>query len=133
MIEFYPHIKQFHIFLALLSGSIFALRGAFVLTGARWPMMLPVKWLSYAVDTALLTAALMLLTILPWTVFGNGWLLMKVALIVVYVVLGVLAMRSNRTRRARIVCYALALLTFGMIYGIARAHHPLGALLSLLG
>jgi len=24
------------------------------------------------------------------------------------------------------VCYALALLVFGTIYGIARAHHPLG-------
>ena len=31
MIEFYPQIKQFHIFVALLSGSIFALRGAFAL------------------------------------------------------------------------------------------------------
>ena len=33
MIEFYPQIKQFHIFVALLSGSLFALRGGFALAG----------------------------------------------------------------------------------------------------
>jgi uncharacterized membrane protein SirB2 len=133
MIEFYPQIKQFHIFVALLSGTIFALRGAFVLAGASWPQALPVKWLSYTVDTALLTAALMLLTILPWAMFGNGWLLVKLTLVVVYVVLGVFALRRGRTRRQRAVCYVLALLTFGAIYSIARAHHPLGTLLPLPG
>lgn len=133
MIEFYPQIKQFHIFIALLSGSLFALRGAFALAGARWPQALPVKWFSYAVDTALLTAALMLLTILPWAMFANGWLLVKVTLVVVYVVLGVFAMRRGRTPRTRALCYVLALLVFGAIYSIARAHHPLGVLLQLLG
>lgn len=133
MIEFYPQIKQFHVFVALLSGTLFALRGAFALAGARWPMALPVKWLSYAVDTALLTAALMLLTILPWAMFGNGWLLAKLALIVAYVALGVFAMRGGRTRRGRAVSYVLALLAFGAIYGIARAHHPMGFLSLLPG
>ena len=133
MIEFYPQIRQFHIFVALLSGALFAVRGALVLGGARWPMALPVKWLSYSIDTALLTAALMLLTILPGAMFANGWLTVKVTLIVVYVVLGVLAMRPARTRRTRALCYVLALLTFGAIYSIARAHHPLGILVRLSG
>lgn len=133
MIEFYPQIKQFHILLALLSGAIFALRGAFALAGARWPQALPVKWLSYAVDTSLLTAALMLLTILPWAMFANGWLLAKIALIVAYVVLGVFAMRPARTRRTRAICYLAALLVFANVYGIARMHHPLGWLAPWLG
>ena len=126
MIEFYPQIKQFHIFIALLSGSLFAVRGAFALAGARWPRALPVKWLSYAIDTSLLTAAMMLLTILPWAMFANGWLLAKIALLFVYVVLGVLAMRPQRSRRERSLYYAAALLAFAAIYGIARAHHPMG-------
>ena len=126
MIEFYPQSKQFHIFVALLSGSLFALRGGFALAGARWPRALPVKWLSYAIDTSLLTAAMMLLTILPWAMFANGWLLAKIALLFVYVVLGVLAMRPQRSRRERSLYYAAALLAFAAIYGIARAHHPMG-------
>ena len=133
MIEFYLQIKQFHVFVALLSGGLFAVRGAFLLGGARWPQALPVKWASYAIDTALLTAALMLLTILPWAMFANGWLLLKVTLVVVYVVLGVFALRRGRTRRTRALCYVAALLVFGSIYSIARAHHPLGAFLPLLG
>lgn len=126
MIEFYPQIKQFHIFVALLSGSLFALRGAFVLGGARWPLALPVRWFSYAVDTALLTAALMLLTILPDGMFSNGWLAVKVSLVVVYIVLGVFALKRAKTRRARVGFYLAALATFFAIYSIARSHHPLG-------
>jgi uncharacterized membrane protein SirB2 len=126
MIEFYPQIKHFHILMALLSGSVFALRGAFALGGARWPNTLPVKWLSYSVDTALLTAALMLLTILPGSVFANGWLTLKLVLLVVYVVLGVFALRRAKTRRGRALFYAAALCTYLAIYSIARSHHPFG-------
>ena len=126
MIAFYPQIKQFHVFVALLSGSLFALRGGFALAGARWPRALPVRWLSYAIDTSLLTAAMMLLTLLPWAMFANGWLITKILLIVAYVVLGVLAMRPQQARRDRALYYAAALLVFAAIYGIARAHHPLG-------
>lgn len=126
MIEFYPQIKQFHILVALLSGGIFALRGAFALGGARWPHALPVKWLSYTVDTALLTAAFMLLTLLPGAMFANGWLTVKVALVVVYIVLGVFALRRARTQRGRILAYVAALATYFAVYSIARAHQPLG-------
>ena len=126
MIAFYPQIKHIHIVIAVLSGSLFAVRGGFALAGARRPQSLPVKWVSYAIDTALLTAAMMLLTILPWTMFANGWLLAKVCLIVVYVVLGVMAMRPHRLPRERARYYAAALIVFASIYGIARAHHPLG-------
>lgn len=128
MIEFYPQIRQFHIVIALLSGSLFALRGAFLLGGARWPLALPVRWLSYAVDTALLTAALMLLTLLPGAMFANGWLAVKVALVVVYIVLGVFALKRAKTGRTRVLSYLAALATFLAIYAIARAHHPLGFL-----
>jgi len=126
MIEFYPQIKHVHILLAVLSGAIFAVRGGCALAGMRWPQALPVKWLSYTIDTCLLTAALMLLTILPWAMFANGWLLTKIVLIVVYVVLGVFAMRPGRRQRTRAISYTAALLVFAGIYGIARAHHPLG-------
>jgi uncharacterized membrane protein SirB2 len=126
MIAFYAQIKAFHIFLALLSGGLFALRGGFAISGARWPFALPVRWTSYAIDTALLTAALMLLTILPGAMFANGWLVVKIVLIVAYVVLGVFALRRARTTRGRIGCYAAALLVFTSIYATARAHHPLG-------
>ncbi|KLJ01092.1 SirB2 family protein [Luteimonas sp. FCS-9] len=126
MIEFYPQIKHAHMGLALTSGALFALRGAGLLAGMRWPKAAVVRYTSYTIDTALLTAAMMLLTILPGALYANGWLATKVVLIVVYVVLGILAFGQKRPRRTRAILYVAALLTFAQIYCIARAHHPLG-------
>lgn len=133
MIEFYLQIKQAHIGFALASGAIFALRGAGVLAGMRWPHWLAVRWTSYTVDTALLTAALMLLSILPGAMFANGWLTAKLLLLVVYVVLGTFAIKRGRTRLAKAWFYVAALLTFAMVYSIARAHSPWGFLHGLVG
>lgn len=133
MIEFYPQIKHVHIASAIASGALFALRGAMVLAGARWPLSLPARCLSYTVDTILLTAAFMLLTILPWSMFGNGWLVTKIVLIVVYVVLATFALRRARTRKTQAMFYAAALLTFAFVVTIARAHHPLGILHVMFG
>lgn len=128
MIEFYPQIKAAHVGLAFASGALFAIRGAAALAGWRWAMAWPVRWSSYAIDTSLLTAALMLLSILPWGLFGNGWLAVKIGVLVAYIVLGMLALRRARTRTVRIICYVAALLAFAFMVSIARAHHPLGAL-----
>lgn len=129
MIEFYPQIRSVHILAVCLSGGLFALRGLGILARMRWPQAAPVRYLSYSIDTVLLTAALMLVTILPGALFANGWLTAKLALLVVYVVLGVYALRRGRTPAARAVCYVAALLVFATIFGIARYHHPLGWLL----
>jgi uncharacterized membrane protein SirB2 len=127
MFEFYPQIKAVHILCVLLSGSLFALRGTLVLAGrdraAQWA---PVRYLGYSIDTILLTAALMLLTILPGAMFANGWLATKLALLVVYVVLATLALKRANGWRARAVCFALALGTYLFMLGVARMHHPLG-------
>lgn len=128
MIAFYAQIKLFHMCIALTSGAFFALRGACLLGGARWPLAAPVRWLSYGIDTALLTAALMLLTILPGAIFANGWLTTKLVLVAIYIMLGVFALKWSRTPRARLWFYLAALVTFAAIYSIARAHHPLGFL-----
>jgi uncharacterized membrane protein SirB2 len=133
MIEFYPQIRHVHILAAILSGSLFALRGVFALAGARWPHAAPVRYLSYTIDTTLLTAALMLVGILPGAMFANGWLAVKLVLVVVYVILGALAMKRGRTRGIRAGCFAAALLVFATVYGIARMHHPLGWLYPWLG
>jgi uncharacterized membrane protein SirB2 len=131
MIEFYGDIRWVHICAVIASGSLFALRGAGVLAGARWPMWAPLRYLTYAIDTVLLTAALMLVTILHQYPFVHAWLTVKVLLLVVYVVLGSLALKRARSRPARAGFYAAALAVFLFIVSDARAHHPLGILHSL--
>jgi uncharacterized membrane protein SirB2 len=126
MIAFYPQIKLVHIAAILCSGALFALRGGASLAGMRWPLAMPVRYASYTVDTVLLTAALMLLTILPGELFANGWLAAKLALVIAYIGVGILAMRQGRTRWTRALLFAVALLTYAQIYAIARTHHPAG-------
>ena len=133
MAVFYPQIRDVHIFSATLSGSLFALRGACMLAGMRWPRVAPVRYASYAIDTTLLTAALMLVTILPGAMFANHWLTVKLVLVAVYVVLGVLAMRRGRSRGMRAGCYIAALVVFALVVGIARMHQPLGWFVRWLG
>lgn len=133
MIEFYPQIKWLHVAAVIASGLLFALRGLLLQAGqGRWAMAAPVRYLSYTIDTTLLTAALMLFTILPGAMFGNGWLAAKIVLLVVYVALGMFALRHGRTPRVRVACYLAALAVFGFMYTIARAHHPGGIFWLLL-
>jgi uncharacterized membrane protein SirB2 len=131
MSEFYPDIRWVHICAVIASGSLFMLRGAGVLAGARWPMWAPLRFLTYAIDTVLLTAALMLVTILHQYPFVQGWLTVKVLLLIVYIVLGTFALRRARTRTGRAICYVAALVVFLFIVSVARAHHPLGILETL--
>ena len=131
MIAYYLQIKWVHVFAVIASGGLFALRGAAVLAGARWPMVAPLRFLSYTIDTVLLTAALMLFTLLPGAMFANGWLALKLVLLVAYVALGSFALKRANTAATRAWTYGAALLVFVAMAGIARAHHPLGWVLLL--
>lgn len=134
MIEFYPQIKSVHVAAVVASLSLFALRGALALSGReRLALGLPLRTLSWSIDTVLLSAALMLLTLLPGAAFANHWLSVKLVLLVGYVGLGSLALRRARTHRGRVLAFVASLAVAALIYAIARVHHPLGPLLLLGG
>lgn len=129
MDEFYPQIRSVHIWSVAASGSLFLLRGlALNLFGAGWVRAMPIRMLSWTIDTVLLTAALMLMTIVQQYPFIDGWLTAKVLLLIVYIGLGVVALRPERPRRMRILFWLAALAVFAFIVTIARAHNPLGFL-----
>jgi uncharacterized membrane protein SirB2 len=133
MSDFYLEIRLVHITAVMLSGGLFLLRGLALNAGADWAMAPPLRVLGHTIDTVLLTAALMLMTIVRQYPGTDGWLTMKVALLVVYVVLGSFALKRGKTRAIRIGCFVAALLVFGFIVSIARAHDPLGILAGLAG
>lgn len=131
MIEFYPQIKWVHIAAVSASGALFFLRGLAMQLGAKWAMAAPLRYLSYSIDTALLTAALMLATILHQYPFVHAWLTAKILLLVLYIVLGTFALKRGNTRQVRTRCWIAACCVFLFIVSIARAHHPLGILAAL--
>ena len=133
MIEFYRQIWLVHVGAVTASGTLFFLRGAGLLSGGSWPLSLPVRLLSYAIDTTLLTAALMLMTIVQQYPFVDGWLTVKVLLLLVYIALGVMAFWRARSMAARAAFWGAGLAVFLFIVSVARAHDPLGVLSGLLG
>ena len=131
MAEFYFQIKMAHIGFVLASGATFALRGLLLQLGQSWVMAKSIRYLSIGIDTLLLVTALMLLSILHLNPFTTDWLATKLILLVVYILLGVMALRRAEGRGKRLFYYLAALVTFGFIYSVARAHHPLGIFLTL--
>jgi len=127
MEAFYLDIRHVHITAVTLSGALFFIRAvACNVFGAAWTMSAPVRYLSYAIDTTLLTAALMLMTIVHQFPFVNSWLTIKVLLLMVYIVLGSFALKRAKTRRARLLFSVAAIAVFVFIVGVAHAHDPLG-------
>lgn len=132
MIEFYLPIKWVHIATVLCSGSLFFVRGLLLLNNKTVAMAAPVRYLSYSIDTVLLTSALMLATMLPSAMFANGWLTGKIFLLVVYIGLGSFALKRGRSKKSRTTFFIAAVSVFAFMITIARAHHPLGILQLLI-
>lgn len=128
MEEFYLDIRGIHIGAVIASGSLFLIRAiGHNLLNAKWPMASPLRFLVWSVDTILLTAALMLMTIVRQYPFIDAWLTVKVVLLVAYVVIGWWALRADR-KQVRIACSLAAIAIFGFIITVARTHNPLGFL-----
>jgi uncharacterized membrane protein SirB2 len=75
---FYPQILTVHVTAVTLSGGLFLIRAmAGNVFGASWVMVPPLRYLSYTIDTVLLTAALMLMTITRQYPIADSWLTAK--------------------------------------------------------
>lgn len=126
MSQYYLALRNVHIACALLTIALFVLRGGLMIAESRWLQNPVLRFLPHVIDTVLLSTALMLLGIVHQYPFVHGWLTVKVVLLVVYIVLGSIAIKRGRTRTERVVAFVAALATVGFIYTVARAHHPLG-------
>lgn len=132
MAELYPQIHWLHVAAVIASGALFLLRGSLVLTGAQGlAMAAPLRYLSYTIDTVLLAAAVTLAVVLKLHPFEQSWLMAKILLLLLYIVLGSLALKRARSRAARAVFFVAAVATYLFIVSIALAHHPLGVFRSL--
>jgi uncharacterized membrane protein SirB2 len=125
--DLYSAIKAAHIGLVTLSGALFAVRGAAALAGQAWPMKPAMRVGSVANDTLLLAAGATLWFLLSLQPLRDAWLGSKLLLLVLYVVLGTLALK-----RRSAWAYVAAIACFGWMVSIALAHHPLGVLKAVL-
>jgi uncharacterized membrane protein SirB2 len=126
MTEYYLLLRHAHIGCAILTIALFVLRGGLMLAESPRQGNVVLRYLPHVIDTVLLTTALMLATVIHQYPFSAGWVTMKVVLLVVYIVLGSIALKHGRTKRIRTAAFVAALLTIGFLVTVARTHHPLG-------
>ena len=127
----YLILKHLHITCVALSGLGFALRGLLMLRQSP-ALRHPVARIApHIIDTGLLASALGMLALTTWQLALMPWLATKIVLLLVYIVLGTIALKRGRTLRIRAIAYVAALAVFGHIVATALTRNPLG-LLSLL-
>ena len=122
----YAVVKLVHQSAVVLSIGGFFVRGAASFAGAGWVGGRAARTLPHVVDTVLLASALMLAWMLRLTPGQAPWLLAKIVGLVVYVALGVIALRPGRPRPVRAAAWVAALVVVAWIVSVALTKRPLG-------
>jgi uncharacterized membrane protein SirB2 len=117
--------KTLHVACAVLSISGFLLRGYWMLVDSPWLRHRLTRVLPHINDTLLLTAAIVLAVQIHQYPLVNAWLTAKLIALVVYVVLGTIALKRGRSREVRVAAFIAAVAVFAYIVAVALAHNPL--------
>lgn len=120
----YLLLKHLHMTCAALSGVLFLLRGLWMLQdsprlGQRWVRTLP-----HLIDTVLLASAV---TLAIWSAqypLAQPWLTAKVGALLLYIVLGSVALKRGRSKGIRAAAFLAALATFAYIVAVALSRNP---------
>jgi uncharacterized membrane protein SirB2 len=120
----YVILKYTHVAAVVASFTLFFVRGLWMMTA---PEKLAVRWVRvvpHVIDTVLLVSAIALAAITAQYPFVQPWLTAKVLALLLYIILGTVAIRRGRTWRVRVVAWILALTVFGYMIAVARARVP---------
>jgi uncharacterized membrane protein SirB2 len=124
----YLVVKSIHHAAVALSFAGFFARGLASLRGARWVRGRAARSLPHVVDTVLLASAVTL----AWTAAINPlhapWLMAKIIGLLVYIGLGMVALRPAFAPALRLAAWLAALVTFAYIVSVAISKNVLGPL-----
>ena len=118
-------VKTIHVSCVASSYLLFFLRGVWLARGSsimrqRWTKVVP-----HMVDTLLLASAITLAIGIRQYPGVDAWLTAKVAGMLLYIGLGMMAFRFGNTVRARISAWVAAQVVFFYIVAVALTHNPL--------
>jgi len=123
--------KVIHVTCVALSFCGFFVRGVWMLRDSAMLRQRWVKIFPHIVDTALLASAVVLAVAWHVSPLQQHWLMAKIVALVFYVWLGVVALRSGRTKTVRLSAWLLGLVTFVYIVSVAVTKSVLGFLVLL--
>lgn len=119
-------IKHLHMACAALSFTGFFIRGLWMLQESprlrqRWVKIAP-----HTVDALLLVSAIILAVGYHFSPLNQPWLATKIIALLVYIGLGMVALRFGRTLKIRALAWAAGLMTFVHIVGAAITKSSFG-------
>lgn len=127
----YAALKLVHQSAVTLSIAGFFARGWGSLAGAAWVRGRAARTLPHLVDTVLLGSAIALAWTLHLNPLATPWLAAKIAGLLAYIGLGMVALKPGRPRALRAAAWVAALLCFAQIVAVALTKQASG-LFSLL-
>jgi len=121
----YLTLKFLHVGIVIVSVSGFMLRSVWMLLGSpllerRWVRIVP-----HFVDTALFASGLALAFSQQINPADHPWFAVKLIAIVVYILAGIVALRTGRSRATRIGALFIALAAAAWAAASAISHQPL--------
>lgn len=120
----YLAVKYVHLATVAASFVLFFLRGLWMIADSP---LLKERWVRIAPhlnDTVLLAAGAWLAFALREAPGASPWLTAKLAALVVYIVLGMLALRPGRSKGMRVAAWLAALAVFAYIVAVAVTRSP---------
>jgi uncharacterized membrane protein SirB2 len=131
-VSLFDGLKLIHMSCAFLSITGFALRGYWMFTDNPLLQRRLTRVLPHTIDSLLLASAVGMLIIWQVSPLQLAWLSAKIIALLLYIGLGMVALRFGRTRRTRMTAYVTALLIVGYIVSVAYTKSALGLLLVFL-
>lgn len=124
----YSLLKSIHLGLAFVSVSGFILRWSWRMRQSPLAFARATRVVPHVVDTLLLGTALLMIFLVGQAPVSAGWLTAKIGGLLLYIALGILAMRSAPAARRSVPAFMAALFVFAWIVSVARTKSPLGFL-----
>lgn len=115
----YLLVKTLHLGTACLTLSGFMLRGYWMMTRSDRLHHRITRIAPHIIDTVFLSSGIALVLMLNLNAFSEPWLVAKFAGLILYIVLGTIAIKRGSTMQIRVVAFVSALAVFAYIAGIA--------------
>ncbi len=115
----YEALKWLHVASVAASGAGFLARGALMLADSPLLRMRVVRVVPHIIDTVLLASAIALAVLARLSPLQHTWLATKIIALLLYILLGTVALKRGRTRRGRATAFAAAVAVFAYIVSVA--------------
>ncbi len=121
----YTALKIIHITSAIFSYVLFTIRGLWMMQASPRLQLRWVKILPHVIDTILLVSAIALVTMIQQYPGISTWLNAKIGGLLLYIMLGMMALRFGKTRKIKTMSWIAAQIVFFYIVLVALTKNPI--------